>query len=226
MNPANPTRAILVSNASGAVIPPRSVVVVTGTTIVGTDIRVTVHTVNKFNGQRNGPILVTGPSAIYAGNQGAAFSDSFVQVAINPSDANPVAGDEWGPVPNQWYIGRRGRGFFASGYSANTNTIKQSIFTKFAPGRRFHAVNTSSLATGTKASPSSCTADIWVPDPSSGATVPPLIVSTDTTLLGITVGNYGISTTTTTSSPNTGWYGRVEWMAPNWVWYWLECEAG
>jgi hypothetical protein len=203
-----PENAIWIQNDSGAVIPPRSIVVVTSVEIVQTgdgQEYIHVHHANKYDGVRVGNIYVTGASAIpatsadssaFPGSRslGTAYSDQFTYVSIDQSITAPTAGEQWGPVPNQWYISRGGMGFFAQGHPASNGDATRSMFFRDNKGYSIGKFASSMIA-GSAASPTTATVNTWHPDPASGATPKPLILATASGLAGITVVNYDASWT-------------------------------
>jgi len=117
-----PQIGVAVENMSGEDIPPRSVVLVTGVE-TSSDNRLTWSKVTKYDGSA-GNIMVTGPGVIPAtmvdgtgetvNGRGTAYYDDFIYVSIDPA-STPAAGDVYGPVEGQWYIGPDGNGFVAQG---------------------------------------------------------------------------------------------------------------
>jgi len=113
-------------NQSGEVIPPRSAVLVTGV-VTDTDGQFTYSTVTKFNGA-SGNIMVTGDKSIAIGGMGTAFYDNFLYVSVDPGAADPVAGQEWGPVSGSWVLGSAGSGFVAQGAPLSGSNPKRALF--------------------------------------------------------------------------------------------------
>jgi hypothetical protein len=203
-----PQISVFVQNDSGMDIPPRSVVVVTSVEISptgpGQESRA-IHHVTKYTGQV-GNVCVTGNVTIAAGNQGRAYSDSFLYVSIDPSVATPKVMEQWGPVPNKWTIGRGGMGFFCQGYASTGDTIVRAIFLR--KDGYYLGKLTGSLNAGTMATPTSGTFNVWHPNPSSSPPGQGLIVSPNSALLGLTAYNYSAS-----NSGSTG-YDCIVQMLP------------
>ena len=139
---------------------------------------------------------------------GLAYSDQRIYVAIDQSIDLPTPGEEWGPVAGQWYITRGGRGFFADGYPQSPGgsgsgsgeggggdpaniDFGRAIFMRGTPFKKNWAKITSLLSPGTLESPTTCTVDVWLPDPNSTSNPRPYVVATDNALLGMTVTNRG-----------------------------------
>lgn len=88
------------------------------------------------------------------------------------------------------------------------------------PGKRYFGKLASSLAAGSMSSPSSCTFNVWFPDPASTATPPPWIVTTDSALLGFTVYNLDPSL-----EGEAGYCGKIEFEYGVWTFYWIGCDT-
>ena len=99
-------------------------------------------------------------------------------------------------------------------------------------GKKYWGKVVSSLASGSISSPTTCTVDIWLPDPSLFNPTPPYsyLRATDDNLLGITVvnrlgystsGNSGSSAGFGSSSSSTGTDCRVEYDAGEWNLLWM-----
>ena len=76
---------------------------------------------------------------------------------------------------------------------------------------------TASMTAGTLAAPTSVTFNVWLPDPSSGASPRPFIVATESALLGMTAVN---------RSSMTGASGtmiKVEYAFGEWSIKWADC---
>lgn len=71
---------------------------------------------------------------------------------------------------------------------------------------------------GTFAVPTTCTVDVWEPDPSSVSATPPLVITTEAGLLAVTVINYDVSL----SGP-IGTICKIEYLEPNWSFKWIGC---
>jgi hypothetical protein len=201
-----PEIAIQIQNDSGSIIPARSVVVCTSVEMVQTgpgQETIAVHHVTQYTGQA-GNIYVTGPEDIPATNSDTsafpgsrviseAYSDQFIYVAIDQAIAVPKSGEQWGPVPNQWYVSRGGLGFFAEGHPASNGDPAKSMFLRdrgWAWGKL-----TTTQAAGSAASPTFTTFDIWHPDQTSVASPKPLIKALNTGLQGLQFVNYDASLT-------------------------------
>lgn len=217
--PQMPSRGMRIQNDNAAVIPPRSIVVVTSvatSAATSTQEAETITHVDKYNGTRAGNIMVTGVSPIKPGGQGMAFYDSFLFVAIDQSITAPKAGEQWGPVPNQWYVSRGGMGFFAQGHPASNGDPAKSMFRRDRGWAWCKLAST--LSFGSTSSPTTCTVNIWHRDPSSGATPAPLVVASNTGLLGLTIANYDSSL----SGP-VGAMAKIERGADGLSFYWVGC---
>ena len=124
---------ISIKNDNAATIPACSVVVVVSveytTGDANTDSEVIYH-VNQYDGTRGGTVLVTGSFPILPSGRGTATDDTFVNVAIDSSGANVKNGEQWGPIPNEWYIGRGGTGFIAQDAqkTGQTNTVTAPFY--------------------------------------------------------------------------------------------------
>lgn len=188
-----PIISIVIKNDSAANIPPRSAVVVTSVEIASTgsgqETR-EIHHVTKYTGQV-GNIFVTGPTSIEIGKQGKAYSDHFIYVAIDSSVATPLVGEQWGPIPNAWPIGRGGMGFFCQGYADPGDSIKRAVFLR--KDGYYLGKLTATLAAGAMASPTNATFNVWHPDPGLSGPGQALIVSPNSSLLGLTAYNYSAS---------------------------------
>lgn len=146
--PLMPTRGMRVQNDNTATIPPRSIVVVTSVeTSASTDTQEseTVTHVDKFDGARKGNIMVTGAAPIAPDGQGQAFYDSCLFIAIDQSIDPPKAGDQWGPIPNQWYISKSGTGFFAHGHPESNGDAGKSIFYRLRPAAGVYVVTETTI---------------------------------------------------------------------------------
>lgn len=118
-----PQRGYPIENTSEEDIPPRSIVLVTGVTYAE-DKQKSWSTVTKYNGDP-GNIMVTGPVTIPAqmmnaddalvNGRGVAYYDDFIYVSVDPALTAMTAGDELGPVADEWFIGSAGSGFVAQG---------------------------------------------------------------------------------------------------------------
>jgi len=125
-----------IENDSGEPIPPYSVVKVTGVTTSDDQLR-TWSVVEKFDATA-GNIMVTGAVTIPSqmttpggsvNGRGTAYYDQFVVVAIDPDAAEPVSGEEWGPVDGEWFIGPTGSGFVSQGFTTPPlDGIRRGLF--------------------------------------------------------------------------------------------------
>lgn len=80
---------------------------------------------------------------------------------------------------------------------------------------------TSVLASGSFTDPQTCTVDVWVPDPDSIDTPPPLAVSTENVLLDLTVTSYWLLA----ESAEIGTQALIAWGDVGWEIVWLDCEV-
>lgn len=126
----SPIVGIRVQNDNAAMIPARSIVIVTSveiTSTTSTQESELIHHVNQYTGQA-GNIAVTGSSPIFPGKQGQAFFDQFIYVAIDQAKPTPKPGDDWGPVSGKWTIGPDGNGFVAQGFPAANGDPSKAMF--------------------------------------------------------------------------------------------------
>ena len=225
--PFVPELGILIQNDSGETIPPRSVVVVTSVEIVPVDAgmeNATIHHATKYTGQ-HGNIYVTGSVALdpqplgtsppYLSGRatGTAYSDQFIYVAIDADVTNPLAGEQWGPVPNTWTVSRGGCGFFCQGYAVTGASSQRAMFLRdrgFLWGKL-----TSDLPSGSMCAPSTATFNVWNADPDSDESPVPYIETDTSGLLGLTVVNRDANI-----SPKAGQLIKVEWNN-EWSIYWV-----
>lgn len=220
MSALAPTVPIQIQNDSGAIIPPRSIVVCTSFEIrlsgPGQEYFGVSHVV-QYNNQP-GNIYVTGPAPIAVGKLGIAYDDRLIYASMDVAPATPIVGEQWGPVAGAWTITRGGMGFFCQGYPASNGSPSLGMFHRdrgWAWGKL-----TGSLAAGSAASPTVAIIDTWNPDPTSMATPPPLIVSTVSGLLGISVPNYDPS-----SVGSTGYYVKFSRDASGYNLDWVGCNT-
>lgn len=203
MSVTQPSIGIMIQNDNVQLIPPRSVVIVTSVEIVATGSgqeTVAVHHVDKYSGQV-GNIFVTGaisldpcPSGLptLAGRiTGTAYSDQLIYVAIDGSVATPKVMEQWGPIPSSWAIGRGGMGFFCQGYADTGDAARRSIFLR--KDGYYLGKLTATLSAATMAVPTSATFNVWHPNPSLTGPGQALIVSPNSSLLGLTAYNYSAS---------------------------------
>ena len=80
---------------------------------------------------------------------------------------------------------------------------------------------TSALASGSFTAPQTCTVDVWMPDPDSLDTPPPLIVSTEDVLLELTVTSYWLLA----ESAAIGTQAMIAWGDAGWEIVWLDCDV-
>lgn len=97
--------------------------------------------------------------------------------------------------------------------------LLQSERTPPIPPQRmwYYAKTASAVTAGSFTSPTAFTYDIWVPDPTSVATNPPLIVSTDPDELGLDGVNYWNFTAT------SGTQFRMIFGFDKWIPAWGDC---
>lgn len=188
-DPLRPTNSIIINNGTGYDIPPWSVVVVTSVTVdvVTTPEGVSIHNVSQYSGQV-GNVFVTGNATILNSNQGRAYSDQLIYVSIDQSVATPKVGEQWGPIPGQWYIGRGGMGFFCQGFDSTNGVASRAIFLR--KDGYYMGKLTATLTAATYGSPTSTTFNVWHPDPGGSAPGQAMIVSPNSALLGLTAYNY------------------------------------
>ena len=128
MSDTSPRIKIRIKNDSGRTMPEHSIIVVTSVEETAGDDNTDPELINhatRYGCGTNGNVFVTGKTAILPSGFGAATADPLVYVSIDTGISPPVPGEEWGPVDDQWYVTRGGRGFFAQGVSsANTDTTK------------------------------------------------------------------------------------------------------
>lgn len=118
--------SIKVKNDNAATIPPFSVVVVVSVEYTTGDDNTdpdTIFHVNQYDGIRGGTVLVTGYSPILPTGMGKAHDDTFALVAIDGGITAPKNGEQWGPIPNKWYISRGMPGFIAQDANSSAQTI-------------------------------------------------------------------------------------------------------
>lgn len=227
-----PTQSIYIQNDSGQDIPPRSIVVVTSVEITEeTDLNesIAVYHVMQYSAGF-GNILVTGIQTIKSGTVGLSppgwsasksfgrgFYDEVIYVSIDPSVADPVVGEMWGPVPGAWTITRGGMGFICFGYTSTGDAIKRAVFKREQP-RFLVGKSTSSIPTGSLSTPTSFNANIWLPTGSSASTG--YAVATQAGFLGITVYNYDSSL----GNSSTGIYCEIEPYGQRWKLKWVGCS--
>ena len=128
-----PKISVVIQNDSGAMIPERSVVVVTSmetTAATETNESITIAHVAQYGCGKPGNILITGPTSIGPGKIGLGFVDQLVYVSVDPSIADPAPGEQWGPSDGSWVLTKTKEtiGFFAMGHSANGGSPKRSMF--------------------------------------------------------------------------------------------------
>ena len=79
---------------------------------------------------------------------------------------------------------------------------------------------TSALASGSFETPTSCTVNVWVEDWDGNPDIPPLVVSEDDALLGITVANY------LSIEAASGTKAQIEQRIPGvWTFKGIECSV-
>jgi hypothetical protein len=114
---------------------------VTGTE-TSSDNRLTWSTVTKYDGG-DGNIMVTGPGVIPAtmtvdgesvNGRGTGYFDNFIYVTIDPT-STPAAGDSFGPVEDEWFIGPSGSGFSAQGPLASGSDPLMTLFYRGGGGK-------------------------------------------------------------------------------------------
>ena len=195
-----PENSITIQNDSGVDMPARSIVVVTSVEIALTgpgQERIAIHHAVKYTGQQ-GNIYVTGLTLIPAGpvttggtdllnrSLGSAFTDQFIYASIDPGVAVPVAGEAWGPTPNQWYVTRGGAGgFVAQGFDGTNGAAGIAMF--------YRAAAVSAVYICTQLNGSANTAIVRIRVPDAGIANPeyatfsaqPFNPMTTTTLAGI-----------------------------------------
>lgn len=126
-----PAVSTLIVNDSGMPIPPRSVVVavsVETTTATENNESITLTHVKQYATGLAGNVMVTGQVTIDTGKRGLAYFDQFIYVAVDPTIADPIAGEEWGPKSGSWTISKGGLGFISQGHSDNGGVPKRSLF--------------------------------------------------------------------------------------------------
>lgn len=216
MSQLEPQIRMTIKNVSGSDIPPRSAVVATG---VVTDAATSAKdarsytTVTKYTAGAPGNVMISGAVTIKAGAYGSAFFDQFLYVSIDPNVTSPLVGEQWGPIPGAWTLGRGGMGFYCQGYSANGGSPKRAMFLR---GRGWcWGKLASTLPAGATSGAVTGLFDVWHPDPSNSET---LIVSPNSSLLGLTARNYDPSCVGT-----TGAVCKVEAGLEGYSFYWVGC---
>lgn len=141
---SGPQRGYPIENVSGEGIPPRSVVLVVDV-IASDDKQKVWSTVTKYGGENGtvGNIMVTGPGVIPAkiknaageevNGRGTAYYDDFIFVTIDPA-SDPAAGDVYGPIDGEWFIGEGGAGFMAQGSKLDDSDPLRGLFYRTADG--------------------------------------------------------------------------------------------
>lgn len=232
--PLAPTQFVKIQNDSGYDIPAHSVVVVDSVEIVpatNNNEAYLLHHVKKYTGQA-GNILITGAVKIPQGTTGTggwssakyfgqAFADPIIYVAIDPSADNPTKGEQWGPVSGQWYLSRKGAGFFAMGHPSSDLTngfsIKRSVFLRGAPAPRWGKA-ASTVTAGSLGTPTATTVDIWEKNYSSGASPKAYAVTTHTELLALPAVNVP------SDSGSSGLLLKLEWIDNQWMVTGADCS--
>lgn len=218
--------SIKVKNDNAATIPPFSVVVVVSVEYTTGDENTdpdTIFHVNQYDGVRGGTVLVTGYSPILPTGMGKAHDDTFALVAIDGGITAPKNGEQWGPIPNKWYISRGMPGFIAQDANSSAQTIS-----KCAPFYRISEEYVEGQLSATLSAPSNgwtgattSTMTIYIADPASSST-PVKFISSG--LPDITVTNRDKS-----MSGSSGYYAIAKKVHVNnkieWRLMWAGCSS-
>jgi hypothetical protein len=84
------------------------------------------------------------------------------------------------------------------------------------PGFWYHGKLASAMSAGTPAAPTSTTVDVYFPD-QADTDPKALIITTNSTLLGLTVVNHS------TMEGTSGTYVKIEWGFGQWTIKWADC---